>query len=362
MNTAAATPLESDTILTVEHLVKHFPVGSNRVWSGTAESVKALDDVSFSLTRGETLGIVGESGCGKTTLARCLVRLLEPSAGTIRFRGEDITHKGARALRPARRDLQMVFQDPQGSLNPRTRVRDIVKAGVRAGADRAQDVDTRVQELLSVVGLAEGFANRFPAELSGGQRQRVGVARALAVRPQLIILDEPVSALDVSIQAQLINLLDDLQEEFGLSYLFVAHDLAVVRHVSDRVGVMYLGKMAELASVDDLFARPIHPYTHALMSAIPTPRPRRDGATRPPPLGGEPPSPLHPPTGCRFHPRCPRAKAICRQEEPSLMTYSGTHVAACHHPMSVGRDEIAAASRSPLSPITAGNTLPTSWP
>ncbi len=344
-------------LLVVEHLVKHFPVRSQGSLWGERETVKAVDDISFSLSAGETLGIVGESGCGKSTLARCLVRLLEPSAGTIRFRDADITHESQRRLRPVRRHLQMVFQDPQDSLNPRQRVRQILLAGIAAGPDHGAGARGRVEELLALVGLAATIADRYPSELSGGQRQRVGVARALAVRPSLIILDEPVSALDVSIQAQLVNLLEDLQDEFDFSYLFVAHDLAVVRHVSDRIAVMYLGKLVELAPTDELFAAPFHPYTRALMEAIPMPEARRGPKKRRALLDGDPPSPINPPAGCRFHTRCPRATEICRTEEPPLMRYA-MRTAACHHPLRADAEAIASATRSPLSPVSAGSSRP----
>ncbi len=320
-------------------------------------AVRAVDDVSFSLGAGETLGLVGESGCGKSTLARSVLRLLEPSAGTIRFAGRDITALGARALRPLRREMQMVFQDPTGALNPRRRVGSIVSAPMRwQGAGRfAAEQWTR--ELLVRVELAPEHAGRFPHELSGGQRQRVGIARALALEPRLVVLDEPVSALDVSVQAQIVNLLEDLQRDLGLAYLFVAHDLDVVRHVSDRVAVMYAGKIVELAPAAALYERPVHPYTAALLAAAPVPDPRRARA-RPRPVGGEHPDPSAPPPGCRFHPRCPAATAICRTEEPPLTEYPGGRLAACHHPLAVGPQELAAAARSAASPRSASHRLP----
>ena len=348
--------MSGEALLRVEHLVHHYRLRTGALRSRAVATVHAVDDVSFSLARGETLGIVGESGCGKSTLARCLVRLLDPTAGSIRFEGVDITHLRQSSLRPLRREMQMVFQDPNGSLNPRKRVRDIVGAAVRVR--RTGDVGARVSELLTVVGLSPRIGSRFPHELSGGQRQRVSVARALGVEPNLVILDEPVSALDVSVQAQLVNLLDDLQEQFGLSYMFVAHDLAVVRHVSDRIAVMYLGKLIELADADSLFAAPHHPYSSALIAAIPLAEARRGRARRRDLLGGEPPSPIRPPTGCRFHPRCPRATAICAGEEPPLVSFGGGRLAACHHPLNVDSDRLATARRSDMSPLTAGTSLP----
>jgi oligopeptide/dipeptide ABC transporter ATP-binding protein len=331
-------------LLEVEHLVHHYTLASRLRASRRRVTVHAVDDVSFSLARGETLGVVGESGCGKSTLARCVVRLLTPTSGTIRYQGVDITRMSARQLQPLRGDIQMVFQDPRSSLNPRRRIRESVGAAVRIAG--VEDVDQRVAELLDVVGLDPRIGRRFPHEVSGGQRQRVGVARALGADPKLIVLDEPVSALDVSIQAQLINLLDDLQGAFGLSYIFVAHDLAVVRHVSRRIAVMYLGKLVEVADADDLFAAPHHPYTSALIGAIPVPearhgRPRRRRDV----LAGEPPSPISPPSGCRFHPRCPHATTVCASEEPPLVDSGGGHLFACHHPMNVATSTKEAEGR-----------------
>jgi oligopeptide/dipeptide ABC transporter ATP-binding protein len=313
------------SLLEVEHVVMHYPARGG--------VVHAVDDVSFALREGETLGVVGESGCGKTTLARCMVRLLRPTGGRIRFRGHDITTASRRQLRPLRAQLQMVFQDPQASLNPRKRVGQIIGAALRLRGLSGPAAEERMRELLRVVGLDPAHAARFPHEFSGGQRQRIGVARALAMEPRLIVLDEPVSALDVSIQAQVINLLDDLQDEFGLSYVFVAHDLSVVRHVSDRIAVMYLGKVMELSPAEELYSRPIHPYTAALLAAIPVPDPRENRARPRPVLGGEPPDPMSPPPGCRFHTRCPRATDICRRVEPPLVEHADGHLAACHHPL-----------------------------
>jgi oligopeptide transport system ATP-binding protein len=302
--------------------------------------VHAVDGVSMTVRRGETLGLVGETGCGKSTLARCITRLYDLTSGRVVFDGTDISRLRRRALHPFRREMQMIFQDPYGSLNPRRRVGSIIGDpfaihGVADGAERKR----RVQELMEVVGLNPEHYNRFPAEFSGGQRQRIGVARALALRPKLIICDEPVSALDVSIQAQIINLLNDLQVELGLTYLFIAHDLSVVRHVSDRIAVMYLGKVVEIAETDALFAQPSHPYTNALLSAIP--EFDDDGDARPQRivLTGDVPSPISPPSGCRFHPRCPRARDLCAVEEPKeeAKPWTGAaHRVACHYPVAPG--------------------------
>jgi len=324
----------------------------------TVGRVHAVDDLSFSLNAGETLGVVGESGCGKTTLSRTIVRLLEPTDGRIRFRGQDITNAGRRQLAPVRREMQMVFQDPQASLNPRKRVGQIVAAPLKLHGERNGDTDGRVRDLLARVGLNPEHINRFPHEFSGGQRQRIGIARALAVSPSLIMLDEPVSALDVSIQAQVINLLDDLQDEFGLSYVFVAHDLSVVRHVSDRIAVMYLGRIVELSPAEELYVKPLHPYTAALLGAIPIPDPNQNRARRRLVVEGEPPNPINPPSGCRFHTRCPRATDLCRAVEPQLTEYANGHVAACHHPLNVTPAEVRAARRSPLSPLSSADQLP----
>jgi peptide/nickel transport system ATP-binding protein len=325
----------SPVLLEAVDLVKHFAARTSAVKRKSSEVVHAVDGVSLEVRRGETLGVVGESGCGKSTLGRLLVRLLEPTSGTLRFGGEDITTLSHRELRPYRRKLQMVFQDPYASLNPRRRVGEIVADPLEIhGVGNAEEIRRRVLELLDVVGLSPHHVDRFPHEFSGGQRQRIGVARALALNPQLIVADEPVSALDVSIQAQVINLFDDLQNEYQLTYVFIAHDLGVIHHVSDRIAVMYLGVIVETAPADDLYARPIHPYTEALLSAIPdidtgdgdTPREQIV-------LEGEVPSPIAPPAGCRFHTRCPYATEICREVRPPLANFGDGRYAACHHPL-----------------------------
>jgi oligopeptide transport system ATP-binding protein len=318
-------------------LVKHFPVHSGSLRRRAREHVHAVDGVSLEVRRGETLGIVGESGCGKSTLGRLLVRLHDPTGGSVRFGGRDITKLSRRELRPIRRELQMIFQDPYASLNPRKRVVQLVGDPLRVnGIVPSGQIRTRVQELLEVVGLSPHHVNRYPHEFSGGQRQRIGVARALALEPQLIVADEPVSALDVSIQAQVVNLLDDLQDEFDLTYVFIAHDLGVIRHVSDRIAVMYLGVIVELAPADALYASPIHPYTEALLSAIPVIDTGEEAAVRRQRivLEGEVPSPIDPPPACRFHPRCRYATEICRVERPPLVPFGGGRFAACHHPLS----------------------------
>jgi oligopeptide transport system ATP-binding protein len=318
-------------LLELTGVQKHFAVGGGI--GGRGQQLQAVDGVSLVVEEGETLGLVGESGCGKSTLARCIVRLHEPTAGSIVFEGRDITKLSARQLRPLRRDLVMVFQDPQASLNPRKRVDEIVGMPLRIhGLASGATLRARVGELLELVGLAPSHAQRFPHEFSGGQRQRIGLARALATNPRLVVCDEPVSALDVSIQAQILNLLRDLQRDLKLTLVFIAHDLGVVRHVSDRVAVMYLGRIVEVAPVDELYAHPVHPYSEALLSAVPIPDP--DVADSGIVLEGDVPSPIDPPTGCRFHPRCRYATEICRVEDPPLTTDGGKpHPAACHHPL-----------------------------
>lgn len=325
--TSDATPSADTPLVEVRRLVKHFPVMKGGLVSRQVGVVHAVDDVSFDIRRGETLGLVGESGCGKSTTSQLLVRLLDPTSGTIRFEGKDIAGLSGRELRRRRRDFQIIFQDPYSSLNPRMRVRELLSEPLDIAGMASRDRDARVSELLGVVGLARTHADRFPHEFSGGQRQRIGIARALALNPKFVVCDEPVSALDVSVQAQIVNLLKDLQKEFNLTYLFVAHDLSVVHHISDRVAVMYLGKIVEVAPKRTLFAEPKHPYTQALLSAVPVPRPRQE--RREAQLKGDVPSPIDPPSGCRFRTRCPHAGPRCQREEPKL-TAVGSHLVACH--------------------------------
>lgn len=333
-------------LLEVSGLVKHFPIKSGILIDREVGRVRAVDGVSFVLHEGQTLGLVGESGCGKSTLCRTILQLIPPSAGSVRFRGTEMVGRSRRELRPLRREIQMIFQDPFASLNPRKRVGQIIGEPMRLhGVADGGELTRRVSELLERVGLQAEHYNRFPHEFSGGQRQRIGIARALGLQPKLIIADEPVSALDVSVQAQIINLLEDLQREFGMAYLFVAHDLGVVRHVSDRVAVMYLGKIVEEAPAADLYEHPLHPYTGALLSAVPVPDPRKTAARDRVPLPGEVPSPIDPPAGCRFHTRCSWATDVCGRSEPELLGRRHTapgptssvhapsiHTVACHHP------------------------------
>jgi oligopeptide/dipeptide ABC transporter ATP-binding protein len=325
----------ANDLLVVEDLKKHFPVTRGIIFQKQIGAVRAVDGVSFTVREGETLGVVGESGCGKSTMARCIMRLLDPTAGKVVFDGRDITRLSRAEMRPYRREMMMVFQDPYASLNPRKRVGFIVAEALevhKLGTDA--EIKRRVQELLEVVGLNPEHYNRFPHEFSGGQRQRIGVARALAVNPKLIVCDEPVSALDVSVQAQILNLLKDLQRDFGLTYIFIAHDLNVVRHISDRVMVMYLGTVAEVATRDQLYAEPKHPYTGALLSAVPIPNPELGRARKQIILEGDVPSPLNPPPACPFHPRCPRFHpGHCDVETPPLYPFGDDHVASCHYPL-----------------------------
>lgn len=318
-------------IIEVSDLKMYFPVTKGIILRRKVGDVKAVDGLTFSIREGETLGLVGESGCGKSTTGRALIQLYKPTAGSVVFRGTDLTKLPAEEMRKARRRVQMIFQDPYASLNPRMTVGDIIAEPIMVHKLRQgkQAVRERVQELLSLVGLNPYFINRYPHEFSGGQRQRIGIARALAVEPEFVVCDEPVSALDVSIQAQILNLLEDLQDKLGLTYLFIAHGLAAVKHISDRVAVMYLGKMVEIASGNDLYQTPTHPYTQALLSAVPIPDPDVERTRKRMILVGDVPSPLNPPSGCRFHTRCPIAIDKCKQEEPPMLDVGNNHQVAC---------------------------------
>jgi peptide/nickel transport system ATP-binding protein len=355
-NAAAGRPItpgsEDDVLLRVEDLVKHFPVRTGGVFGRTFGHVQAVGGVSLTIGRRQTPGLVGETGCGKSTLARCIAGLIPVTSGTVTFEGRDITNLHRRRMQPYRREIQMIFQDPYGSLNPRRRVGAIIGDPfvIHARTATAAERKRAVQDLMDRVGLNPEHYNRFPAEFSGGQRQRVGVARALALRPKLIICDEPVSALDVSIQAQVLNLLRDLQDDFGLSYLFIAHNLDVVRHVSNSVIVMYLGKVAEAGPKGTVYETPRHPYTAALLSAAPAADPESAAARQRIILAGDVPSPISPPAGCRFHPRCPKAQEPCGQQEPPLESKPGdppSHMTACHFPVHDGERLAQAARKMP---------------
>ena len=340
----------SDVLVEVDDVKVWFPIKSGIVLDRHVGDVKAVDGVSLSIRRGETLGLVGESGCGKSTLGRAILRLYEPTAGRIVFDGQDISHLDDDKLRPLRRRMQMVFQDPFASLNPRHSVGRIVGEPLRAhGLASRGELPKRVRELLEIVGLPADAMGRYPHEFSGGQRQRIGVARALAVNPEFIVADEPVSALDVSIQAQILNLLESLQDELDLTYLFIAHDLAVVRHISDRVVVMYLGSIVEVSPSDDLYTNPLHPYTISLLSAVPIPDPVVERQREAILLSGDLPSPANPPKGCRFHTRCPYMQATkCRDEPPPLRALAGEHTVACHWAEEIKSGQIRPREREPV--------------
>jgi oligopeptide transport system ATP-binding protein len=318
-------------LLQVQDLVMHFPLTQGIIFQRKVGAVRAVDGLSFSIRKGETMGLVGESGCGKSTTGRAILQLHRPTSGTVQFEGVELTRLKGEPLRKMRRQMQMIFQDPYASLNPRMTVGSIIGEPLDIhNLAKGKEKQQRVEELLRVVGLNPYFANRYPHEFSGGQRQRIGIARALAVNPSFIVCDEPISALDVSIQAQIINLLEELQDEFGLTYLFIAHDLSVVRHISDRIAVMYLGKIVELADRLDLYENPLHPYTKALLSAVPIPDPAIERKRERIILTGDVPSPVAPPPGCRFHTRCPLADTICREQEPEFREVTPGHWAACH--------------------------------
>jgi oligopeptide/dipeptide ABC transporter ATP-binding protein len=343
-----------EPILKVRDLVKEFPIRAG-VFRRVVGQVQAVSGVSFDLYPTETLGVVGESGCGKSTLGRSVLRLVEPTSGKVTFGSEDVTEASKSRLRSLRSDLQMVFQDPYASLNPRLPIRDIVGEPMQIHGVPKKEARERVGDLLTRVGLLPEHGNRYPHEFSGGQRQRIGIARSLALRPRVIILDEPVSALDVSIQAQVLNLLDEIQEEYKLSYVFIAHDLSVVRHTSDRVAVMYLGRLAETADRDTLYESPAHPYTQSLLSAVPVADPRRERSRKRILLQGDVPSPANPPSGCRFHTRCPIAQDLCRQETPELRTVANGHRVACHFDLAPGETLLDRTSELGLSVDIASN-------
>ena len=330
---STATAGSGKNILEVAGLTMHFPLTQGIIFQRQVGAVRAVDGVDFFVEKGETLGLVGESGCGKSTTGRAILQLYKPTSGSVKFETTELTTLGGEQMRRMRRKMQMIFQDPYASLNPRMTVGNIIGEPLEVhDLARGRAKTERVQELLQVVGLNPYFTNRYPHEFSGGQRQRIGVARALAVEPEFIVADEPISALDVSIQAQIINLLEELQEKFQLTYLFIAHDLSVVRHISDRVAVMYLGKIVELADRQELYEKPLHPYTQALLSAVPIPDPAVESKRKRIILTGDVPSPVNPPTGCRFHTRCWKAQQICSEVDPEFVEHGPRHWAACHFP------------------------------
>ncbi len=338
------SPPDGDALLSVRDLQMYFPITKGIIIQRKVGAVKAVDGVSFDVRRGETLGLVGESGCGKSTTGRTILHLSNPTAGKVFFQGQDITNIKGYELKKTRRNMTMIFQDPYSSLNPRMTVANIISEPlVIHNIGTPKDRIDKVQELLELVGLSRFYGNRYPHEFSGGQRQRVGIARALAASPSFIVADEPVSALDVSIQAQVVNLMEDLQNRLGLTYLFVAHDLSIVRHISDRVAVMYLGKIVELADRDDIYIRPAHPYTRALLSAVPIPDPKAEKKRKRIILEGDVPSPINPPSGCRFHTRCPLAQAVCKEEEPAFRELTKGHLVACHFAEDVANGKLMAA-------------------
>jgi len=322
---------EKETLVRIENLTKHFPITRGIIVQREVGAVQAVDNVSFEIRKGETLGLVGESGCGKSTTGRTILQLYRPTSGKVYYGDSELTSLKGESLRQMRRNMQMIFQDPYASLNPRLTIGNIIAEPLEVHKIGTKvEQRERVQELLRLVGLSPYFINRYPHEFSGGQRQRIGVARALALQPDFIVCDEPISALDVSIQAQVVNLLEELQEEFGLTYLFIAHDLSMVRHISDRTAVMYLGKIVELSTRDELYSNPLHPYTQALLSAVPVPDPIKEGKRQRIILEGDVPSPVNPPKGCRFHPRCPLAIDVCKEAQPEWREVSPDHWVACH--------------------------------